>query len=144
MSDHQKSPGVEFIFDSDGEAAAQTVTAALTRRGLRVDRTFDLRSALAGHAGHEAGSWDCTCPYHGTADCACQFIVLLVYGEAGAPVVINAHSHDAQTQVQIAHPASGILGSVTTRPDSRLVEQVVTALAGLALLISPAAATSDK
>ncbi len=121
------------MFDSDGEAAAQTVTAALARRGLRAVRTFDLRSALAGHAGHEAGAWDCTCPHHGTADCTCQFIVLLVYGEAGAPVVINAHSHDAQTQVRIAHPASGILGSVTARPDPRLAEEVVTALAEAAL-----------
>ncbi len=132
------------MFDSDGEAAAQAVTAALTRRGLRVVRTFDLRSALAGHAGHDAGAWDCTCPYHGTADCTCQFIVLLVYGEAGAPVVINAHSHDAQTQVRIAHPANGILGSVTTRPDPRLAERVVTALAKTALASSRVATIVDR
>jgi hypothetical protein len=143
MDNDPGSLGGDFTFDSDGEAAAQTVTAALTRHGLRVVRTFDLRSALAGHAGHEAGSWDCTCPYHGTADCTCQFIVLLVYGEAGAPVVINAHSHDAQTQVRIAHPASGILGSVTTRPDSRLAEQVVTMLAEAALATPVSATIAD-
>ncbi len=133
MNGCHESLGGEFMFDSDGETAAQTVTAALTRRGLRIVRTFDLRSALAGHAGHEALSWECDCPYHGTARCTCQFIVLLVYGEAGAPVVVNAHSHDAQTQVRIAHPASGILGSTTTRPDPRLAEQVMVALAEAAL-----------
>jgi len=132
------------MFDSDGEAATQTVTTALTRRGLRVVRTFDLRSALAGHAGNEASSWDCDCPYHGTARCTCQFIVLLVYGNAGGPIVVNAHSHDAQTRVRIAHPASGILGSATTSPDPRLAEQVIAALAGAALHIPSAAATADR
>jgi hypothetical protein len=133
----------DFTFDSDGEAAAQTVTAALTRRGLRVVRTFDLRSALAGHAGDEAASWDCDCPYHGAARCTCQFVVLLVYGDAGGPVVVDAHSHDAQTQVRIARPASGILGSVT-RPDPRLAEQVLVALAEATLATPLAAAIADR
>ena len=144
MNGCHESLGGDFIFNLDGEAAAQTVTAALTRHGLRVDRTFDLRSALAGHNSHDASSWDCDCPYHGTARCTCQFIVLLVYGETGAPVVVNAHSHDAETRVRIAHPASGILGSTTTRPDPHLAEQVIAALAGAALHIPSAAATADR
>ena len=143
--DHcQKSLGGEFMFDSDGEAATQTVATALTRRGLRVVRTFNLRSALAGHAGHEASSWDCACPYHGTGRCTCQFIVLLIYGEAGALVVVNAHSHDARTWVRIVHPASGILNSATARPDPRLAEQVMVALVEAALSIPSAAATADR
>ena len=144
MGDYLRFLGGDFIFDSDGETAAQAVTAALTQRGLRVVRTFDLRSALAAHADHAASSWDCDCPYHGTDRCTCQFIVLLVYGDAGGPVVVNAHSHDAQTRVRIAHPASGILGSATTRPDPRLAEQVIAALAGAALHIPSAAATADR
>jgi len=144
MDDSLISPGGDFMFDLDGETAAQTVAAALTRRGLRVVCTFDLRSALAAHAGHEVSSWNCACPYHGTARCTCQFIVLLVYGEASAPVVVNAHSHDAQTRVRIAHPASGMLNGATARPDPHLAEQVVAALAGLALHIPAAAVTADR
>ncbi len=144
MSGCHESLGGEFTFDSDGEAAAQMVIAALTRHGMRVMCTFDLRSALAGHTGREAGSWNCNCPYHGTDRCTCQFIVLLVYGEAGAPVVVNAHSHDALTQVRIAHPASGILGSATTRPDPRLAEQVVAVLAKAALATPLVAAIADR
>jgi hypothetical protein len=131
------------MFDSDGETAAQTVAAALTRRGLRVVRSFDLRSALAAHAGHEASSWDCDCPYHGTAHCTCQFVVLLVYGEAGAPVVVNAHSHDAQTWAWIVRPSRGILGSATTRLDPCLAEQVMAALAEAALATSSVAAMGN-
>jgi len=132
------------MFNSDGETAADVVTAALARRGLRVVRTFDLRSALAAHAGHEASSADCDCPYHGTARCTCQFVVLLVYGEADAPVVVNAHSRDAQTWVQVVRPSRGILGSATTRPDPRLAEQVAAALAGAVLPTSSVAAIADR
>jgi hypothetical protein len=143
MDGYLKSLKGDFIFDSDGETAAQAVTAALTRQGLRVVRTFDLRSALAGHTGDGAASWGCDCPYHGTDRCTCQFVVLLVYGDAGEPVVVDAHSHDAQTQVRIAHPASGILGSVT-RPDPRLAEQVLAALAEATLAIPLAATIADR
>ena len=143
MDDCPTSLGGDFMFDSDGETAAQIATAALTRHGLRVVRSFDLRSALAGHAGHEASSSGCDCSYHGTAHCTCQFVVLLVYGEAGGPVVVNAHSHDAQTWVRIIRPSGGILGSVTTRPDPRLAEQVIDALAEAALPTSSVAAIGN-
>lgn len=113
------------LFDSCGETAAQAATAALTRHGFRVVRSFDLRSAVTAHA-------DCNCPYHGTAHCTCQFVVLLVYSEAGDPVVVTAHSRDTQARVQIVRDA-------TTRPDPRLAEQVIAALveAALTLQTSP-------
>ena len=116
-----------ILFDSEGETAAQAVIAALTRRGFHVVRSFDLRSALAMHTHDDASAWDCGCPYHGTAQCTCQFVVLLVYGDAGAPVVVNAHSRDAQTHVRLVQSASRIFDGATT-PDPRLAEQVMAAL----------------
>jgi hypothetical protein len=116
------------LFDSRGETAAQAATAVLTRRGFRVVRSFDLRSALAAHA-------DCECPYHGTAQCTCQFVVLLVYGEAGEPVVVTAHSRDAQARMQIVPPERGVNGDWTTRPDPRLAEKVMAALVEAALTL---------
>jgi hypothetical protein len=123
-----------LLLDCNGETAAQAATEALTRRGLRVVRSFDLRSAMAAHA-------DCECPHHGTAKCTCQFVVLLVYGDpstepalnlskgsGGAPVVITAHSRDAQAQVQVVRDANA-------RPDPRLVEQVMAALFEAALTV---------
>lgn len=113
-----------LLFDCNGETAAQAATDSLTRRDFRVVRSFDLRSAMAAHAG-------CECPHHGTAQCTCQFVVLLIYGDpstgsGGAPVVITAHSRGAQAQVQVVHDANA-------RPDPRLVEQVMAALFEAAL-----------
>jgi hypothetical protein len=116
-----------LLFDFDGATVTQAATAALTRRGLYVIRSFDLRSALATHA-------DCECPHHGTAQCTCQFTVLLVYGSAPQPVTLTVHCRDRHggTQAQIVHDA-------TSRPDPHLAEQVMTALVevGLTLHVAP-------
>jgi hypothetical protein len=87
------------LITTDGEAAARRVTEALLRRGFRVLRSFDLRSAVTGHHA-------CPCPHHGTDQCTCQFVVLLAYALAGAPVVITAHGRDAVTEVQIVEDAN--------------------------------------
>ena len=102
------------LFNTDSETAAQAVTAHLTRQGYRVIRSFDLRSALAAHG-------DCACPYHGTTHCTCQFVVLLVYSDVVGPVVITAHSYDAQTRLRLVQDA-------LTQPDPHLARQVMTAL----------------
>jgi hypothetical protein len=125
--------GDSVLFDACGETAAQAATAALTRHGYRVVRSFDLRSALTTHA-------DCECPYHGTAQCTCQFVVLLVYSEAGDPVVVTAHSRDTLACVQIVRPAGGTCGDdATTRSDPRLADKVMPALveAALTLQVGP-------
>ena len=62
----------------------------LAEAGLRIVRSFDLHSARAVHSG-------CTCPHHGTHQCTCQMVVLLVYGANGAPVTLVVHGHDKQT-----------------------------------------------
>ncbi|MBI5828927.1 MAG: hypothetical protein HZB20_05180 [Chloroflexi bacterium] len=108
-----------ILFDSDGETVTRAATAALTRRGLYVVRSFDLRSALTPHA-------NCDCPHHGTAQCTCQFVVLLVYGEAAAPLVLTLHSHDDRTSAQIVRDAANA-------PDPHLAEQVMAALTEAAL-----------
>ena len=72
------------------------LTEALTLRGYRVERSFDLRSALHSHRG-------CTCPYHGTAQCTCDYMVLFAYEERRVtpPVVIVAHGRNGITWLQI-------------------------------------------
>ena len=117
--------------------SAQTLPAilsALRRYGFTAVQSFDLRSALAAHPG-------CACPHHGTEQCTCQYVVLLVYpltrtAQAG-PIVLTLHSHDTcapaptpngvgvhaqcrcgQTQVALIEPAfQAVLsanGEVTT------------------------------
>jgi hypothetical protein len=131
-----------ILYDCNGETAAQAATETLTRRGFRVVRSFDLRSAMTTHA-------DCECPHHGTAQCTCQFVVLLAYGDpsagsGGAPVVVTAHSRDAQAQVQLVRPTGmlrdlkAVRDDANSRPDPRLVEQVMAALFEAALSVQAA------
>jgi len=79
-------------FFADCETVIRQVTQNLETAGLRVVRSFDLRSACASFA-------DNVCPHHGTAPCDCQLVVLLIYG-AGAPVSLILHSHRGQTELQ--------------------------------------------
>ena len=134
MNDREASHWESILFDCNGETAAQAATEALARRGFRVVRSFDLRSALAPLAAHA----DCECPHHGTAQCTCQFVVLLVYGESGAPAVITTHSRDAQAHVQIVRPTGMLRDDANSRPDARLVEQVMAALFEAALTVQAA------
>jgi len=109
-------------FNADSATVMSAALAVFARRGLYMVRSFDLRSAQAAHAA-------CACPHHGTAQCTCQFVVLLIYGDAAQPVVLTVHCREAQTQANIVR-------DVTTFPDPRLSEQVMAALVEAALDIT--------
>jgi hypothetical protein len=78
--------------------------------GFRVEQTFDLHAARMAQV-------DCPCPYHGTIDCTCQMIVLLVFGQVTQPVTIVLHGHDDQTSL-----------SLVDFEDKAMVEEVLQAL----------------
>lgn len=59
-------------------------TRRLDRAGYQTMRTFDLR---ASHLAH----FDCPCPQHGTQECDCQIVVLLVYQGKQAPITMIIH-----------------------------------------------------
>ncbi len=67
----------------------------LSQAGLRVMQTFDLHTAR--HALE-----DCPCPNHGTDQCDCQMVVLLVYGKPSEPITLILHGNNSQTWVSIA------------------------------------------
>ena len=73
------------------------VNHKLTSAGFRVVQTFDLQVARLAHS-------DCPCPYHGTADCNCQMVVLLIYGKQDDPVTLVIHGQDGRTWLSLAHP----------------------------------------
>ena len=90
-----------FELDMSGEYAAQWATQRMLRAGLPVQRSFDLRAARETHP-------DCPCPYHGTADCTCQFIVLLVYPDVdGPPVTLMVHSLDKHSWFELQDTLDG-------------------------------------
>jgi hypothetical protein len=125
---------MSMVLEHEAEETTRAITAALARRGLSAVRSFDLRSALAQHT-------NCDCPHHGTADCGCQFVVLLVYqqqqsqsradGHAEPPVVLTCHCQDSRTEVQVVQDANAA-------PDPELAEQVSLALLAAALALHTA------
>src|SRR5512135_1411875 len=79
-----------LVLEKTCDEAINWVTHHVSEAGLQVKRTFDLQVARHGLA-------VCPCPYHGTYECDCQMVVLLVYGSEGQPVSIVAHGYNNQT-----------------------------------------------
>ncbi len=88
-----------FSADRPYDEVLPRLKQQLGRAGLRVMQTFDLRLTSPLKLGY------CPCPHHGTDQCDCQLIVLLVYGKEGRPVSLILHGNDRQTWLSlIDHP----------------------------------------
>ena len=92
------------------DEALQWTKERLLQAGLRVVQTFDLHAA-------RVGSHDCPCPNHGTYECDCQMVVMLVYGKAEEPVTLILHGNDGQTWLSIAD-------SPRQKPDTKLTAEI--------------------
>ena len=62
---------------------------------LRVMQTFDLHDARQAFEG-------CACPHHGTAQCDCQMVILLVYDSAPEPATLILHGNEKKTWISLA------------------------------------------
>ena len=82
----------------------------LATANLGVVRTFDLNTAR-----HPLE--DCPCPHHGTEQCDCQMVVLLVYANAAEPATLILHGNDGQTWL-----------SVVETPDQKANAKMVSAI----------------
>lgn len=87
-----------LVLDQTSEQAQVWVGQQLTNAGFRVVQTFDLQVARLAHP-------ECPCPHHGTDDCNCQMIVLLVYQKRGEPVTLVVHGQDNRTWLSLAGPS---------------------------------------
>ena len=67
----------------------------LAQAGFCPVQTFDLHAA-------RAALHDCPCPNHGTEDCDCQMVVVLVYGKTAEPITLILHGNDGKTWLSIA------------------------------------------
>jgi len=79
------------------EETDRWVREKLTQAGLRVVPTFDLHIALMAHP-------ECECPNHGTEQCSCQMVILLVYGKQDDPATLVIHGQDGKTWISMATP----------------------------------------
>jgi hypothetical protein len=109
-------------FGCSSALAAATVTELLAREGLAAVRSFDLRSL-------DLPPGLCSCPHHGTPECNCEYIVLLVYGAPREPVSVTLHGRDGRTDAQLVRDAN-------RRPDAALARAVEEALYSAAALFT--------
>jgi len=85
--------------------------------GLRPVQTFDLNTA-------RASIHDCTCPNHGTDECDCQMVVLLIYGDADKPETLILHGNGETTWLSITNDfASNVTGSLAELIKNALMRQ---------------------
>lgn len=86
-----------LILDQTSDQVLTWVKQQLTGADFRVVRTFDLQVARMAHP-------DCPCPHHGTDDCNCQMVVLLVYGKQDEPSTLVIHGQDRRSWVSLVAP----------------------------------------
>ena len=105
--------------DSSCDQTLQTIKTILSQAGLSAVQTFNLNTA-------RLGLHECCCPNHGTDECDCQMIVLLVYGETAEPATLILHGNDGKTWVSMADNA-------LQRADSRFITNIRHVLESLIL-----------
>ncbi len=79
-----------LLLEQDCREAVEWIIEQFASSGLQAVRTFDLQVARQANV-------ECPCPHHGTEQCDCQMIVLLVYKTGHQPISIVAHGYDGQT-----------------------------------------------
>lgn len=86
-----------LVLDQTCDQVLVWVSQQLTSASFRVVQTFDLQVARLAHP-------DYPCPHHGTNDCNCQMVVLLVYGKQDDPATLVIHGQDGRSWVSLAGP----------------------------------------
>ena len=79
-----------LIVEQPYNIAIEQVVQQIRSLGLQITLTFDLQEARHAHA-------NCACPHHGTEQCDCQLVVILVYGNSPKPATLIAHGHEGKT-----------------------------------------------
>jgi hypothetical protein len=83
------------VLPEDTNQVVDLLSQELPKSEIQITRSFDLQATRAVHAG-------CTCPHHGTEQCTCQLIVLLVYEGQNPPLTLVLEGRDGQTWVSLA------------------------------------------
>jgi len=103
-----------FSINYSCETVLQWTIKQLTQAGLNAVLTFDLHVA-------RAGLHDCPCPNHGTDECDCQLVVLMVYGDTDMPETLILHGNGEKTWLSI----SDAPGSNATDPFGDIIKDIL-------------------
>jgi len=86
-----------LVLDQTCDQVLAWAREKLSSADFRVVQTFDLQVARLAHP-------DCPCPHHGTEDCTCQMVVLLVYLKQDEPATLVIHGQERRAWVSVAGP----------------------------------------
>lgn len=115
------SENIPFLaMEKPCDEALEQLVQKIGQVGLTSVRTFDLQVARQAQSA-------CPCPHHGTDECDCQMVVLLVYDVQSTPLTLVAHGYNGQTWF-----------SVVDNPQQRADQQLEDTLRKLALTLAPA------
>ena len=89
-----------LVLDQTCEQVLAWIDGKLTDANFRLVKTFDLLVARQAHP-------NCLCPQHGTDDCNCQMVVVLVYGNQGDPATLVIHGQEGRAWLSLAIPVNG-------------------------------------
>lgn len=70
------------------------VSRQLGDAGLQVKQTFNLQVARQAQK-------DCGCPHHGSSQCNCQMLIMLVYRSMDRPITLTIEGFDASTWLSL-------------------------------------------
>ena len=87
-----------MVVDEACGSVLARVSEELIRMGFRIAQTFDLQVARLAHP-------DCPCPHHGTDECNCQMVVLLVYRTDRVPATLVVHGQDRRSWLSLVNQA---------------------------------------
>lgn len=104
----------KITLEGPSQEVVRWIAEELALVDLQVTTSFDLQIARATHT-------ECSCPYHGTAACDCQMVVLLVYGRDAYPATLVVHGRDGRTYLSLADTPG-------QRPSTKLAATIFTAL----------------
>lgn len=102
------------VLENDNNNPIQRIQNTLTDAGLRVLTSFDSR-----HTRTDATAMPC--PHHGTAECSCRIVVMLVYGLEDFPATLLVHGQDNAMTVSLVYPPG-------LRPSGLFLSQITKAL----------------
>ncbi len=86
-----------LVLDKTCDQVLTWVEQQLTSADFRIIQTFDLQVARLAHP-------DCACPHHGTSECNCQMVVLLVYRKQEEPATLVVHGQEDRSWISLAIP----------------------------------------
>ena len=102
---------------SDTQAFANQLICRLDTAGLQVVRSFDLKAARAAQV-------NCTCPHHGTDQCDCQMVVLLIYDQDSLPFTLVLHGHDGHTEIAFVDPIEQTSSTLVPKTIMQIILQI--------------------